>query len=159
MGGLPSLNTHSTSTRLGYPNGTCWVGSEPVGIYPIKITNTGIASFIKVNGSNAIPADDGNGWSLCNRGGHPVVACTGRDKRMPGVDQYFVQNFSPADSGRPSGLTAAPVCDRAFSMRGRCWAVQDQSQTEAFELIGPKIPTDYNATSWTMTITWTPVPG
>lgn len=158
-GGKSANNTASASSRLGYPNGTCWVGEiNPIGVYPIKITNTGIASFIYINGSSATPSDRGNEWTLCNLGHDPSTTCNGSRDRVPGIDQYFIRNFGP--SGRPniSGLTGTPQCDREFGTRGHCWAGLGASQTEGFELIGPFAVTDNASTNWTMTITWTPVP-
>ena len=62
-GGKGNDNTASAGSRLGYPNGVCWIGeSSPIGLYPVKVTNTGIASFVYVNGSNATPSDSGDDW-------------------------------------------------------------------------------------------------
>ncbi len=155
-GGMASQDTHSTSGRLGFPNGECFVGLLSPGIYPITITNTGIASDIFVNGSSANPSDDGSQWALCNVGRRPAVACTGRDGR-PGADQYLVENFSPVGE-RTNGITDTPTCDLAFGGGSRqCWAVEGASQSEGIELIGPYSSSD-TATKWTLTITWTPVP-
>jgi hypothetical protein len=154
-GGKALNNTHSTSTKLGFPNGQCWVGSLGAA-YPITITNTGIASYIDVNGASAAPSDDGTGWSLCNVGGNPFVACSGRNNNRPGTDQYLVQNFGPYRENH-SGLTDNPRCDHEFDPNGRCWAMQGSAQTEGIELTGPYQSTD-NSTKWTVTITWTPVP-
>lgn len=157
-GGKDANNTASAGIRLGYPNGTCWVGeTTPIGVYPIKITNTGIASFVYINGSSATPSDDGNGWSLCNLGSNPVVTCKADRKRAPGLDQYFVRNFGP-DGRNYSGLTGTPQCDREFDSHGKCWAGLGASQQEGMELIGPYKASDEVSTSYTMTITWTPVP-
>lgn len=154
--GSASDNTASTTGRLGFPNGHCLVGSPaPDGIFPIKITNVGIASYIDVNGSSASPADNAAQWSLCDLGRHPAVVCTGH-KHNPGLDQYMLENFS-AFGLNASGLTGNPECDREFGPSGRCWAVQGASQTEGVELIGPSASSD-SSTSWTLTITWTPVP-
>jgi hypothetical protein len=154
-GGRAADNTQSTSTKLGYPNGQCWVGA-PGASYPITITNTGIASYVDVNGAGAVPSDDGDQWTLCNRGPSPAAGCTGHNDNWPGNDQYLVQNFGPygVDNG---GLTDSPRCDREFDPSGRCWAVQGAAQTEGIELTGPYESSD-SSTSWTVTITWTPVP-
>jgi hypothetical protein len=156
IGGLASRNTRSTAAQLGFPNGRCFVGLANPGIYPITITNTGIASEIYVNGSSANPGDGGTEWALCNRGDHIAVACSGIDNRLPGTDQYLVENFSPAGT-QTGGLTGTPTCDTEFDASGHCWAVQGSSQSEGIELIGPYFSTD-NSEKWTMTITWTPVP-
>jgi hypothetical protein len=159
QGGSAADNTASTNGRLGYPNGKCWVGlPSPYGVFPIKITNSGIASYIDVNGSSATPSDNDSEWGLCNVGSHPAVACSGKDKRAPGNNQYLVENFGPNSRRSTTGLTSAPACDAVFTARGKCWAVQGASQTEGIELIGPAATSD-NSTSWTVTITWTPVPG
>jgi hypothetical protein len=155
-GGEANQNTRSTATRLGFPNGQCWVGLASPGIYPITITNTGIASDIYVNGSSASPADGGIQWSLCNTGDHPAVACTGRRNNLPGTDQYLVQNFSSAGE-HAAGITENPACDREFDPSGGCWAVEGSWQTEGIELTGPGFSSD-ESTKWTVTITWTPVP-
>ncbi len=157
-GGKDNDNTESAATRLGYPNGICWVGeSSPIGEYPIKVTNTGIASFVYVNGSNAAPSDSGDEWALCNVGKDPAVTCSGYKNGTPGVDQYIVRNFGP-DGSNNTGLTGTPQCDRAFGAQGKCWAGLGVSQHEGFELIGPSAVTDTGSTNWTITITWTPVP-
>lgn len=154
-GGQASRNTLSTAGKLGFPNGKCFVGLASPGIYPITITNTGIASDIYVNGTGANPADDGNEWVLCGGGHQGAVACTGRDGR-PGTDQYQVETFSSADD-QVAGLTTTPRCDTEFDAAGRCWAVEGASQSEGIELIGPSASSDIS-TKWSMTITWTPVP-
>jgi hypothetical protein len=154
-GGTALANTQSTPTKLGFPNGRCWVGSLGAA-FPITITNTGIASYVDVNGVSAVPSDDGTGWNLCNVGDNPAVTCTGRNSNWPGMDQYLVQNFGP-DRENGSGLTDNPQCDNEFDSDGRCWAMQGASQTEGIELTGPNQSSD-NSTKWTVTITWTPVP-
>jgi hypothetical protein len=155
-GGTASRDTKSTPGKLGFPNGHCSVGLMNPGIYPITITNTGIASYVYVSGTSASPADDGNQWALCNIGDHPATACTHDDKRLPGTDQYLVQNFSPFGES-PSGVTGTPACDQEFGPSNGCWAVEGASQTEGLELTGPYFSSD-GFTKWTMTITWTPVP-
>ena len=155
-GGQASQNTKSTLGKLGFPNGQCSVGLMNPGVYPITITNTGIASYIYVDGTSASPADDGSQWALCDIGDHPAVACTSHDKRLPGADQYLVQNFSPFGESR-SGVTGAPACDQVFGPSDGCWAVEGASQTEGLELTGPQASSD-GSTKWTMTVTWTPVP-
>jgi hypothetical protein len=158
-GGLASRNTQSTAGKLGFPNGECFVGLVNAGsglFYPITITNTGIASAIYVNASSASPSDGGDQWALCNRGGNGAATCKREDGRLPGTDQYLVENFSPAGQLK-SGISGTPECDSVFAASGRCVAVQGASQSEGIELIGPSFTTD-TSTKWTMTITWTPVP-
>ncbi len=154
-GGLATQNTLSTAGKLGFPNGRCIVGLVSPGIYPITITNTGIASDIYVNGSSANPADGGTQWVLCNRGDHPGVSCAGHEDK-PGADQYLIENFSSTGE-QTNGITGTPTCDREFDSSGSCWAVQGSWQSEGIELIGPSSSSD-DSTKWTMTITWTPVP-
>jgi len=155
-GGLEKQNTHSTRDKLGFPNGHCLVGINP-GFYPITITNTGIASAIDINGTSANPSDGGNQWSLCNLEGDGAARCTHHDGRLPGTDQYLVENFS-AVGEQKAGISATPTCDVEFSAAGNCYALQNASQGEGIELIGPFFSSD-TYTKWTMTITWTPVPG
>jgi hypothetical protein len=154
-GGKAQSNTHSTPTKLGFPNGRCWVGALGTA-FPITITNTGIASNIDVNGASAVPSDDITEWGLCNIGNNPAVTCTGPNNNLPGMDQYLVQNFGPYGQNG-AGLTDSPRCDQEFDSNGRCWAMQGASQTEGIELTGPSQSSD-NSTNWTVTITWTPVP-
>jgi len=155
-GGDGGANTRSTSGRLGFPNGRCWVGSNVAGSYPIIVTNTGIGSDIEISGSNADPADGGDTWNLCNAGGNAAIACTGNDGK-PGPDQYQVLNFS-AWGTRAGGIGGTPRCDRIFGPGGSCWAVEGMVVAEGLELIGPRWSSD-TSTKWTVTITWTPVPG
>jgi hypothetical protein len=154
-GGLATQNTLSTAGKLGFPNGHCLVGVLSPGIYPITITNTGIASDVYVNGSSATPADGGTQWDLCNRGDDFEVACTG-DHHKPGMDQYLIENFSSTGE-QGHGITGTPTCDIEFDPSGGCWVVQGAWQSEGIELVGPSSSSD-NSTKWTMTITWTPVP-
>jgi hypothetical protein len=156
-GGLASENTHSTAGKLGFPNGHCLVGLVSPGFYPITVTNTGIAAAIYVNGTSANPVDGGNEWSLCNRDGDGAERCKRDDGRLPGTDQYMVENFSVVGE-QTAGISGTPACDPEFAVAGNCLAVQGASQGEGIELVGPWFSTD-TSTKWTMTITWTPVPG
>jgi hypothetical protein len=150
-------DTPSTAGKLGFPNGNCSVGLMSPGIYPITITNTGIASDILVSGTSATPADGGNQWDLCNIGDRPAVACKHDGRTLPGIDQYLVQNFSPFGLS-PTGIAGTPACDLVFGPSQGCWAVEGASQTEGLELTGPYFSSDESTTKWTMTVTWTPVP-
>jgi hypothetical protein len=156
QGGWASRNTASTPAALGYPNGYCWLG-KPMTSFPVTITNSGIAADIYVSGSDAVPADGGAQWSLCNLGAHPAVACTSRGGLSPGKDQYVVQNFAPNRGLNSTGLTNTPTCDVNFGPGDSCWTTSGQSQREGFELTGPAVIDD-SSTSWTVTIIWTPVP-
>jgi hypothetical protein len=155
-GGDSAANTRSTAGKLGFPNGTCWVGSSVAGSYPIAITNTGIGSDIDISGSSANPADGGDIWNLCNAGGHGAVSCSGGENK-PGPDQYKVLNFS-AWGTVPGGISGMPRCDLVFGPGDSCRAVEGMTVTEGLELIGPQWSSD-TSTQWTVTITWTPVPG
>ena len=133
----------------------CRPGSP--GIYPITITNTGIASDIYVNGTSANPADDGNQWALCNQRRRSGAWPARGDDRRPGTDQYLVENFSSAGEQARGVIGTTPTCDAEFDSTAGCWAVEGAWQSEGIELIGPSFSSD-NSTKWTMTITWTPVP-
>ena len=129
-GGKDDNNTASNSGRLGYPNGICWVGEvDPIGVFPIKVTNTGIASFVYINGSSATPSDSGAAWSLCNVGPSPGATCTGYKHRTPGIDQYIVRDFGP-DGSNNTGLTRnAAVRSRIRAARevlGGTWRIADR---------------------------------
>jgi hypothetical protein len=69
----------------------------------------------------------------------------------------MVETFSGVGA-QTAGIGGTPACDREFYASGQCWAVQGASQSEGIELIGPAFSSD-TSTKWTMTITWTPVPG
>ena len=75
----------------------------------------------------------------------------------PGKNQYVVQNFSPNRKLNAAGLTNALACDPEFGLTGGCWSTYGQSQREGLLLTGPA-EIDDTSTSWTVTITWTPVP-
>ncbi|HXZ64336.1 MAG TPA: hypothetical protein VEH05_06345 [Streptosporangiaceae bacterium] len=149
-GGDGMAYTASKGNKLGFPNGTCLVSSA------IVITNTGIASDIDISGSDAEPADGSTGWTLCNTGPSPAASCTGH-KHRPGPDQYKVINYDVFGSQR-GGITDTPRCDRVFGPEGSCWARHLAVATEGLWLIGPEWSSD-TSTQWTVTITWTPMPG
>ena len=152
-GGNKSVNTASTGNALGFPNGRCWLGTPGShGTFPITITNTGVAADIYVNGASASPSDNGTGWGLCNIGANPASACTGTGGKLPGDDQYLLQNFA-GGSTNATGLTGTMTCDDEFAA-GSCSAVQGDSQQEGIELTGPTSTAD-QSTKWTVTITRT----
>jgi hypothetical protein len=155
-GGDGGANTRSTSGKLGFPYGECWVGSNVAGNYPITITNTGIASDIDISGSSAQPVDGGDTWSVCNAAGKAAVRCTGKGSK-PGPNQYQVLNFSTWGT-LTGGISATPRCDQMFGPGRSCWAVQGMFITEGLKLIGPQWSSS-TSTKWIVTITWTPVPG
>lgn len=161
-GGKESLDTHSTASALGYPNGNCWLGTPGSGTpgsdgrFPVTITNTGIASYIEVSSGNAIPSDNGHQWSLCNLGPNPAVSCSG-SRGMPAMDQYVVQSFASSGKKNADGLTGSPACDADFGTADQCWTVQGDNAQEGFTLTGPQAPDD-SSTSWTVQITWVASP-
>ena len=149
----------SQNKDLGFPNGTCWVGEAgETGVLPVTVTNTGIAANIKINGSDAVPADGGTSWQLCNTGQNPANACTGSHGKSPGLNQYLLRNFGLGRTGLESpGLTTSPTCDVAFGGASDCMATSGLAMSEGIELVGPSISADIS-THWHITITWTPVP-
>jgi hypothetical protein len=154
-GGNRSVDTASTSDALGFPNGQCWVGKAGSGgSYPITITNTGVAARIFVNGGNAVPSDGGTQWGLCNLGSSPAVGCAEASGKLPGNNQYLLQNFA-AGSENTAGLTSNSVCDPEFAA-GSCAAVTGDAQQEGIAITGPELSSD-TSTSWTVTIKWTAV--
>jgi hypothetical protein len=156
-GGQPGNDTGSTGKALGYPNGHCWLGNPGGAVYPITIRNTGIAADIDISGSNAIPSQGSTQWSLCNTGASPAAACTDHGGSLPGLNQYYLRNFAASGTPDAAGLTGTPACDGGFGSPGHCWAAEGKSQKEAIEIIGPSASGN-SSTSWTVTITWIPVP-
>lgn len=147
-------STVSTKASMGYPNGTCWVGSTgPNANYPITVSYKGLPGNVWVSGSSAVPDDNGTSWSLCNPQGQP--ACTGGGGK-PGKDQYTVSSFAQ-DVGNYGVLVGSAECDSEFDSGGGCTATPaeftSQVQREGFKVIGPKMWDD-GATSWNVTITW-----
>jgi hypothetical protein len=154
--------TNSSGNTLGYPNGSCQVGSFGVNeSVPITVTYTGISGQVYVSGSNADPSDGGTSWTLCspNTSGNGSPTCGGGDGQ-PGDNQYTVENFA-ANVPNAGVLTSDPVCDQEFDQGGGCTAspseFKDQVQHEGLVLIGPKAWNDHS-TSYTLTVTWTAEP-
>jgi hypothetical protein len=158
-GGSTNVGTVSQNKELGFPNGTCWVGEAgETGVLPVTVTNTGITANIKINGSDAVPADGGTSWVLCNTGQNPANACTGSHGKSPGLNQYLLRNFGLGRAGLDSvGLTNSPTCDVAFGSATKCMATSGLAMSEGIELVGPSASADIS-THWHITITWTPVP-
>ncbi len=154
-GGNASINVPSTSSALGFPNGVCWLGKSGAGgNYPITVTNTGVAATIDVSGGNAVPSDGGTQWTLCNIGPNPVAACGNDSGKLPGNDQYLLQNFTAGNVNK-LGLTGSRVCDTQFAA-GSCAALHNDAQQEGVELTGPQSSDDHSQT-FTVMITWTAV--
>jgi hypothetical protein len=151
--------TDSTQQALGYPNGSCTVGAINQR-YPITVTYTGIPGDVYVDGTDAVPSDNGTQWSLCSPNGNPSgqPACTG-GQAQPGPDQYTMMNFA-GNVTNSQVLTTSAACDKEFDSGGGCSATpqeyKNQTQHEGLLLIGPSTWDDHS-TSWTMTVTWTAV--
>lgn len=155
-GGNASVNTASTPAALGFPNGHCSLGTPGTnGSFPITITNTGVAAHVYVNSGNAVPSDGGTQWGLCNFGTNPAVACSGNGGKLPGNNQYVVQNFAVGRMN-PTGLTNTMTCDPEFRAPPCLAVTQGYGQSEGILLTGPASTSD-QSTSWTVTITWTAV--
>jgi hypothetical protein len=151
---------NSTITALGFPNGICDTTGNP-----ITITNTGAASNIQVQGTDANSGNGGTPWTLCSGSfggvGSAAPACTGligAATVVPGPNQYAV-NTGTLQHLLGTVLAKTPQCDSAFVLvqfPGACGASAGQSATELLFLSGPKSSTDGSA-SFTMTVTWTGV--
>jgi len=152
--------TNSTQSVLGYPNGSCTVGAIGVNeTFPITVTYTGIPGSVYVSGSDAIPADGGTDWTLCDPKGSPgQTSCSGT-QGLPGPNQYMLEN-SAETVANAGVLTITPSCDVEFDSSGGCSAAprefQSQAQHESLVLTGPKSWDDHS-TSWTITVTWTAI--
>lgn len=153
--------TDSTQRAMGYPNGSCYVGSITHQSYPITVTYSGLPGEVYVTGTNAVPADGGKQWALCSpqgtsQGNGPTL-CSGGEG-LPGQDQYWVENF--AQGANSAVLTTTAACDQEFDTGGGCTAspaeFSKQTQHEGLLLTGPKTWDDHS-TSWTMTVTWTAI--
>jgi len=151
--GPPRSPFRSTSTALGYPNGRCWIGKLG-SAWPVKIKRDP-QSEVLVWGYDAVPADGGTQWRLCNRGADPAVTCK-RANNLPGRDQFFVENFW-AGGQHPTGLTDAQLCAATLTSSGGCVLTMGQSQSEGIKVIGPSGPDD-NSTLWRIKIAWIAVP-
>ena len=141
----------STSTRLGWPHGTCSVGRvQHKGNLPITIKNTGIDAQIQVSASDASPSGSGPKWQLCGGQGDP--ACT--SDSQPGANQF--EAWTTAKGLNRINLTSQALCDRDFSSDG-CSALRGQSAKEGLDLLGPLI-FNSTSTSYTITVTWYAAP-
>jgi hypothetical protein len=142
----------STSTKLGWPNGTCSVGRISAnGPLPITIKNTGTRATIEVSASNANPSGSGPDWKLCGANG---PACTSSDS-LPAANQFAA--WTTAKGMPRTALTGGPVCDFNFSASNSCHAARGQSGNEGIDLLGPAFFSS-TSTSYTITITWIAAP-
>jgi len=119
----------STAHALGFPHGSCSAGG-------ITVTNTGAPSHVRVQGSDAVPSDNGKHWQL-------LAATTG-------LDQFDVQLNGP--TGYVTQLYTLPTCDQAFNA-GTCTASEGASTIESLGFFGPSATTD-TSSSFTTTVTW-----
>ena len=147
-------DTASQGDKIGYPNGTCWVGGTgPEGTFPITVTYTGLSGNVWVSSTNVIPSDNGTNWSLCYPSNQ--AACTGGGG-MPGSNQVMVSTFAP-EVATYQMLTDTALCDAEFDPGGGCSAAPAEFQSvtahEGIRLIGPAASAD-GSTSWHVTITW-----
>jgi hypothetical protein len=145
----------STGSALTFPNGICQTSSAN----QVTITNGTNPGHIDVQGSDAIPSDNGTHWTLCGGTGGPT--CTGSSggfcgpsHLLGGQDQFQECDVSGSDSLSPI-LTTAPQCDTGFA--AACAASAGQSQVEILGMDGPTASTD-TSTSFTTVWTWTAVP-
>jgi len=150
LGGSARDHTHSTSTLLGFPNGTCT-------FYPITVTNRGVPAHVEVSASDAASAVGTGDWALCNVGAHPAVKCTGPGG-LPGVNQYVLANYNQIGTAYSAGLSDDLTCDHVFNSSRGCWAGYRATQLEGVKVTGPA-ETTYASTTWTITVTWYAVPG
>ncbi len=142
----------STSTQIGYPNGTCSVGrTSASGPLPITIKNTGPLSTIKVSASNASPSGSGPKWQLC--GGPSDPGCTSGTK--PGENQF--EAWTTAKGMPRAVLTGSAGCDHDFAAGASCVARRGQAGHEGIYLIGPASFSS-TSTSYTITVTWMAAP-
>jgi hypothetical protein len=149
-GNCTDANGKATGNSL-VAGGACSTGGTT-----LTITNGPLAGTIDVQGSDAIPADNGTHWTLCSPNGG--AACTGTGQ-APGVDQF--RESMVLLPPLTLDLQASPQCDIAFAVigvSGNCTAQPNQvSTTEQLGLRGPSSSTD-SSTSFTTTITWTAAP-
>jgi hypothetical protein len=143
----------STHASLGYPNANCRIGNRRS--RPIKIKSRPRPEVL-VWGYNAVPADGGTQWRLCNPGAaDPAIACKGPNG-LPGKDQFVVVNYWRGGQHN-IGLTDAQQCSVAFASSSDCLRLPGQSQRESLKVIGPTAPHD-NSTFWRIRIFWIAVP-
>lgn len=146
-------NGTSTGSVLVPPDGACGAG-------PLTVTNGGAPSNIEVNGSDAVPVDNGTHWVLCGSAS-PATSCA-QGAFTPGQDQYLEQTEHYLASGSPrSGpfLSNSPACDTAFGdpSAPSCAAAPNQATQETLGMTGPSSSTDPSGTFSTV-ITWTAAP-
>lgn len=144
-----------TGSVLSFPDGICLTVSLGNNV---TVTNGQVPDHIDVQGADAIPADLGTHWTLCDgpaaAGG---LACTGAGSN-PGQDQFTELATNGAFSSPI--LTIQPQCDTDFATSGSpgtCAAGVGTQAQEQLHLGGPSSSTD-TSTSFTTVWTWTAVP-
>jgi hypothetical protein len=152
-------------SALAFPNGFCQTSNTD----NVTITTGSQPSTVDVQGSDAVPSDNGTHWTLC--GAESGSRCTGptplfgapitQSQQEPGQDQFAEQtslngfdDSQSLDFGPP--LTTSPQCDTAFGT-GSCSAHSSQATTEVLILLGPESSTDAS-TAFSTTWTWTAAP-
>ena len=132
-----SLN--STGAAIVIPGGYCQGLDNN-----ISITNGSVAGHIDVQGSDAVPADNGTHWTLTSN-------------NVPGTDQFLEETTSTPNGFSGPKLATAPACDTAFDETTHCAASAGQTGSEKLYVVAPSATTD-PSTSFTTVITWTAVP-
>lgn len=160
---------NSTSTALGFPNGSCYAGTLPgingsTFVSAVTIQNTGVGGTIDISGQNAVPnPTDGNaGWSLCTANVTGPTLCSTNSGASPGPDQYALFGAAQNERAGIPNVLNTPACDLLFDVTtngapGGCTASSGQSGAEALQLFGPASSTDQSP-SWTVSVTWTAAP-
>jgi hypothetical protein len=147
----------STTTQLGFPNGSCAAAST------VAITNGATPASILINGADMVPADNGTHWKLCSSIPSDTPACTGSQiapgSNLPGADEYY-ESHSPNPGFPLDGSGIGPfmavkntaVCD---GFGPGCQATAGAQATEYLAIAaGPSSSSD-PSTSWSTSVTWT----
>ena len=136
----------STSTAVGFPNGTCSTAS-----YTLQ-NNGNTTEVIDVQGRAMIPSDGtGTPWQLCS--GPGSVSCTGTSAQ-PGTDQ-FSEAGSSTDGTMQIGTTT--TCDAA-GPAGNCsgGVAAGSSTSEHLSMVGPSSSSDTSPT-FSTSVDWTAI--
>lgn len=154
----------SSSTALGFPNGTCRV--EPG---TITVANGEAASHIHVQTDIARPAEGapGDPWGACSSGlptGTPGRCSS--SSGMPGINEFRLITFHSFTS---NGVNAGPElsysaqCDEAFNYPNtddRCIAAPNQTGAPGLIFTGPSESTTMgpSANKLNVQVSWSAVP-
>src|SRR5947209_15634837 len=93
---------------LAIPHGTCRTPDGTGADAPITITNGDVASQIDVSGGDALPADNGQHWTLCGTG----ASCSAFG--APGADQFSLDLRAVGNTAVQPRLGTTPACDNVF---------------------------------------------